>query len=85
MNFNAWGGRRFMFAVGLTIISSVLLWFGKLTSGDFTSILNFNIIALVAGHSADKFAARGTNESANDKVDNRCLGGDCELRGRVAG
>ncbi len=56
MNFDTLGGRRFLFAVGLSIGSSILLWFGKLTSSDFASILNFNVIALVAGHSADKFA-----------------------------
>lgn len=58
MNFNKLGGRRFVFAVGLTILSAALLYAGKLTSGDFTSIVNFNVIALVAGHSADKFAGR---------------------------
>jgi hypothetical protein len=56
MNFDTVGGRRFVFAVGLTVISTALLWLGKLTSGDFATILNFNVIALVAGHSTDKFA-----------------------------
>lgn len=60
MNFNSIGGRRFLFAVGLSVGSGVLLWYGKLTSSDFASILNFNVIALVAGHSADKFA-KGKN------------------------
>lgn len=64
IDYVALGGRRFVFAVGLTVLSAVLLWYGKLTSGDFTSILNFNIIALVAGHSADKFAARGQHDQA---------------------
>ena len=58
MNFNNLGGRRFLFAIGLTILSAFLLYVGKLTSGDFTSIVNFNVIALVAGHTADKFANR---------------------------
>ena len=56
MNFDTIGGRRFVFAVGLSVGSAVLLWFGKLTSPDFAAILNFNVIALVAGHSADRFA-----------------------------
>ncbi len=56
MNFDTIGGRRFIFAVGLTLIATALLWCGKLTSGDFATILNFNVIALVAGHSTDKFA-----------------------------
>ena len=58
MNFNNLGGRRFLFAIGLTILSAFLLYVGKLTSGDFTSIVNFNVIALVAGLTADKFANR---------------------------
>lgn len=56
MNFNTLGGRRFIFAVGLTMLSAFLLYFGKLTSADFASILNWNVVALVAGHSTDKFA-----------------------------
>jgi hypothetical protein len=66
MNFNTLGGRRFLFAVGLSVGSAVLLWFGKLTSPDFASILNFNVIALVAGHSADKFAGRKSNDTSTD-------------------
>jgi hypothetical protein len=52
----ALGGRRFLFAIGLTLLSAGLLLSGKLASGDFTSIVNFNVIALVAGHTADNFA-----------------------------
>ena len=62
MNFDSVGGRRFFFAVGLTFLSAALLYVGKLTSGDFTSIVNFNVIALVAGHTADKFA-KGKNDA----------------------
>ena len=62
MNFDSIGGRRFLFAVGLTLLSAALLYVGKLTSGDFTSIVNFNIISLVAGHTADKFA-KGKNNA----------------------
>ena len=62
MNFDNVGGRRFLFAVGLTLLSAALLYVGKLTSGDFTSIVNFNIISLVAGHTADKFA-KGKNNA----------------------
>jgi len=60
MNFDSIGGRRFFFAVGLTLLSAFLLYAGKLASGDFTSVVNFNVIALVAGHTADKFANRKT-------------------------
>lgn len=63
MNFDNVGGRRFLFAVGLTFLSAALLYANKLTSGDFTSIVNFNVIALVAGHTADKFAGK-KNDSA---------------------
>ena len=64
MTFQSVGGRRFLFAVGLTFLSAALLYAGKLTSGDFTSIVNFNVIALVAGHTADKFAGK-KNDSTN--------------------
>lgn len=64
MKFDSVGGRRFLFAVGLTLLSAALLYAGKLASGDFTSIVNFNVIALVAGHTADKFAGK-KNDSAS--------------------
>jgi hypothetical protein len=63
MNFNTVGGRRFVFAVGLTLLSSALLWAGKLTSQDFASILNWNVLALVLGHSADKFAKNKNSDT----------------------
>ena len=56
MNFTSVGGRRFTFAVCLTLLAAMLLWFGKLTSGDFTTIVNCNVIALIAGHTAERFA-----------------------------
>lgn len=56
MNFETVGGRRFIFAIGLSVGAGILLWFGKVTSADFASIINWNVVALVAGHSADKFA-----------------------------
>jgi hypothetical protein len=62
MNFQSLGGRRFLFAIGLTVLSALLLLSGKLASGDFTSIVNFNIISLVAGHTADKFANKKESE-----------------------
>jgi hypothetical protein len=64
MTFESVGGRRFLFAVGLTFLSAALLYTGKLTSGDFTSIVNFNVIALVAGHTADKFAGKKNDSTA---------------------
>jgi hypothetical protein len=64
MNFDNVGGRRFLFAVGLTLVSAGLLLSGKLASGDFTSIVNFNVIALVAGHTADKFAGKKNDPTA---------------------
>jgi hypothetical protein len=64
MKFDSVGGRRFLFAVGLTFLSAALLYAGKLTSGDFTSIVNFNVIALVAGHTADKFAGKKNDPSS---------------------
>ena len=65
MNFDNVGGRRFLFAVGLTLVSAGLLLSGKLASGDFTSIVNFNVIALVAGHTADKFANKGKSNGSD--------------------
>ena len=62
MNFNNVGGRRFLFAVGLTLLSAWLVYMQKITGSDFTSIVNMNVLALIAGHTADKFA-KGKNDT----------------------
>jgi hypothetical protein len=49
MNFNTLGGRKFVLTMGCGIVSTILLWFGKLTSADFVMITSFTIGAYIAG------------------------------------
>lgn len=49
MNLDTFGGRRFLLCVGCSAVCSVLLWFGKLTDGNFTVIIMGTIGAYVAG------------------------------------
>lgn len=69
MRFDYYGGRRFLFAIGLTGLSAFLLLMGKLSGDNFVEIVNFNVIALVAGHTADKFAVKRSNDRRTRKTE----------------
>jgi hypothetical protein len=58
MNFETVGGRKFFLTIGCGIVSTVLLWYGKLTSGDFVMLAGFTVGAYIAG---------GTIENIKDK------------------
>ena len=69
MRFDYYGGRRFLFAIGLTCLSAFLLFADKLSGNNFVDIVNFNVVALVAGHTADKFANRISNDKRTRKTE----------------
>lgn len=59
------GGRRFVLTVGSGAVCSVLLWFGKLTSGDFSLIIVATVATYISGNTYQKVRSpRG--ESAAD-------------------
>lgn len=49
MNFETVGGRKFFLSVGCGVVSTVLLWFGKLTSSDFVMLAGFTVGAYITG------------------------------------
>jgi uncharacterized membrane protein YeaQ/YmgE (transglycosylase-associated protein family) len=49
MNFNTFGGKRFALTIGAGIVSSLLLWFGKVASGDYAMIVLGTVGAYIAG------------------------------------
>lgn len=38
MDLNKLGGRRFLLAVGALLISSIMLWFGKITGSEYVTL-----------------------------------------------
>ena len=72
--FSKLGGRRFVLAVGAGLVSSLLLWFTKLTSGDFALIVIGTVGAYIAG---------ATIEQANlDKQSRRTRSNDTDNKWR---
>lgn len=48
MNFQSYGGRRFIMALGAGVITSILQWFGKLDPAGTT--FGLTIVATVAAY-----------------------------------
>lgn len=63
MNFDAVGGRRYVLTWGCVIIATVLIWFDKLTGGEWVAVIAATAAAYIAGNTAQKFkSAEATNE-----------------------
>lgn len=59
MNIQTLGGRRFLLTVGCGIVSSILLWYGKLDTGSYTAIILGTVGAYIAANTVQK--VKGTN------------------------
>lgn len=46
------GGRKFLLCVGCGAVTSLLLWFGKLESGGYTTIILGTVGAFIVGNVA---------------------------------
>ena len=55
MSFDAVGGRRYLLTCGCVIIASFMLWFDKLTGGEWVTIIIATAAAYIAGNTAQKF------------------------------
>jgi hypothetical protein len=62
MNFNTIGGRKFFLTLGCGLVSTVLLWYGKLTSSDFVMLSGFTIGAYITGGTIENVK---TNKEGN--------------------
>ncbi len=50
----ALGGRRFLLVLGCGIVDAVLVWFGKITSGDFVLVTSATVGVFIAGNAYQK-------------------------------
>lgn len=57
IDYDAIGGRRFVMAMGCGIVSTVLVWFGKLTGTEFQMIVLGTVGIYVAGNTTQKVKA----------------------------
>lgn len=48
------GGRRFLMTIGCGIVSAILLWCGKLTSSDYTTITIATVAVYIGGNTYQK-------------------------------
>jgi hypothetical protein len=57
IDFDAIGGRRFLLTVGTHLISSALLWAGKLDAGAYTTIIIATVAAYITGNVVQRVKA----------------------------
>ena len=52
------GGRRFILTMGCAAVSTVLLWFAKISGAEFVTIISLTVAAYITGNTAQKFGAK---------------------------
>ncbi len=50
----ALGGRRFLLVLGCGCVNAILVWFGKITSGDFVLVTSATVSVFIAGNAYQK-------------------------------
>lgn len=56
INFNTVGGRRFFLSVMAGVVSSILLWYGKLTPDSYALIVIATVGAYIAGSAIEQIS-----------------------------
>ena len=54
------GGRKFALSVGCGVVTSCLLWFGKLGSGEYATIIVATIAAYITGGTVDNIKGKSS-------------------------
>ena len=52
------GGRRFILTMGCAVVSTILLWFAKISGAEFVTIISLTVAAYITGNTAQKFGAK---------------------------
>lgn len=65
MNIATFGGRRFLLTVGCGIVTSYLLWAGKLDSGSYTAIILGTVGAYIGANTFQKVKSNVSDPTAN--------------------
>jgi len=62
MEYKRYGSRKFVIAVLGILLSAIMLWFGKVTSSDFTSVLIWAVGLYGAANTAQKITSTGETQ-----------------------
>ena len=54
MKIDSYGGRRFLLTLGCGIASTILVWFGKISGGEYVTIVSLTIAAYITGNVTQK-------------------------------
>lgn len=57
------GGRRFLLTVGAGIVSSALVWFGKITSSDYVLLIGATVATYIGSNTYQKKVATTKEEA----------------------
>lgn len=57
------GGRRFILTVGSGFVNAILLWFGKLSSEAYTTIVLATTAVYIGANTAQKIKGKGDGDS----------------------
>ena len=61
MNLNNYGGRRFLMTMGCGVVSTWLLWFGKISGNEYVTLITLTVVPYIGFNTQQKI-----NEAKND-------------------
>jgi hypothetical protein len=71
MIFTKYGGRRFLMVIGCAAVSTVLVWFGKVSGAEFVTLISLTVGAYIAGNTYQKKAEAEHDSDRDSKKDNQ--------------
>jgi len=54
MNIDNYGGRRFLLTLGCGVASTILVWFCKISGGEYVTIVSLTVAAYITGNVTQK-------------------------------
>ena len=52
------GGRRFLLTLGCGVVTSLLVWFDKISDGVYSAVIIATVAAYITGGTAQKFSSK---------------------------
>jgi len=64
VSLDDYGGRRFLMTMGCSLVSTVLLWFGKISGSEYVTLVTLTVVPYIGFNTQEKIKA-ATNDSGN--------------------
>jgi len=64
MNLDSYGGRRFLMTMGCGVVSSALLWFGKISGSEYVTLVTLTVVPYIGFNTQQKIQGL-KNDSSN--------------------